>query len=82
MAPLKIVFDSRHQQRLAKAPGATEEIDAFVFGQFINHVGLVYINKTIIDDTCEVLYAYWIVHLLLLLLPIANIGNIPQNTKE
>ena len=48
MAPLKIIFDRRHQQRLAKAPGATEEIDAIILSYIEHHVRLVDIDKIVL----------------------------------
>ena len=55
--PLKVVFERRHKQTLAKSPRATQKVGLSAFHELVNQVGLVYVEISIFDDALKVLYA-------------------------
>ena len=55
--PLKVVFERRHKQALAKSPRATQEVGLSAFHELVNQVGLVNVEISIFDDALKVLYA-------------------------
>ncbi|CDA43452.1 putative uncharacterized protein [Prevotella sp. CAG:5226] len=55
--PLKVVFERRHKQALAKSPRATQKVDAATLHELVNQGSLVYIEVVLGYDFLKVLYA-------------------------
>src|SRR5574344_322760 len=60
----KIVFKSGNEQALSESPRATQKVNLSFCGELIHQVRLVHIHISVLDNLCEILYSYRVLHTL------------------
>ena len=62
LAPLEVVLQGRHQQALAEAARAAQEVNLAFVRQFVNQLCLVHVDVSVFDYLVKALYSDGIFH--------------------
>src|SRR5574344_1212690 len=64
LSSLEIVFECGNEQALSESPRATQKVNLSFCGELIHQVRLVHIHISVLDNLCEILYSYRVLHTL------------------